>query len=140
MCQVLDLKTGPPSASGFDYRNKLHYIGIHWLDKAEFDRMRVIREVLECWMDGKLKIPGFEFQSVPPSVPDSEISQIPGADIAMGSFDRLAMEVLVREGTSIVLKADEIRYWRSINDDFLEEFEGLLKHHNQEYSQCHSLL
>lgn len=109
------------------------------MDKADFGRMRVVREVLESWMDGKLKISGFDFQSVPPTVPQEQISLIPGADIAMGSFDRLAMEVLVREGASIVLKPDEIRYWRSINDEFLEEFEQLLKHHNEQYSQCHSL-
>eukprot|EP00435_Cladocopium_sp_Y103_P012551 s4234_g3.t1 len=115
---VLDLKMGPPSASGFDFRNKLHYIGVHWMDKSEFGRMRVVREVLEAWMDGKLKISGFEFQSVPPSVPQDQISLIPGADVAMGSVDRLEMEVLVRDGGSVVIKPDEIRYWRSIRDEF----------------------
>lgn len=140
--QVLGMKTGQssaaaPAADAFDVKNRLHYLSIHFLDRAEFGRMRLLREVTESWMDQKLKIPGFDFCSTPPQVPQEEIAKVPGADVALGSFDALKLEVLTREGSLVNIKPDEIKFFRSINDAICEDFEELHKDHQDRCSRCH---
>lgn len=137
---MLDLKLGPPSQSGFDFKNKLHYLSIHFLEGGEFGHMRLMREVTEQWMDGRLKIPGFEFDTQPPTIPESEISKIPGGDIAMGSFDKLKLEVLARDGANVIVKSDECKYWRSMSDGYAEEFEVLHKEHVAKFQSRRSLI
>eukprot|EP00435_Cladocopium_sp_Y103_P061906 s492_g23.t1 len=131
---VLNMKINQNSTLPFDCKNRLHYLGIHFMDKADFGRMRLVREITEAWMDQKLKIPGFEFSTTPPQVPDEELKKIPGADIAMGSFDSLKLEVLTREGTAINIKSDEAKFFRGTNDAICDEFEQLVKDHQENHS------
>ena len=134
------MKITENSTLTFDCKNRLHYLGIHFLDKADFGRMRLVREITEAWMDQKLKITGFEFSSTPPKVADEEIKKIPGADVALGGFDALKLEVLVREGSSINIRPDETKFFRSINDAICEDFETLQKDHQENHAGSHLAL
>jgi hypothetical protein len=134
--QVFDMKTSQNPVGSFDCKNRLHYLSIHVLDRAEFGKMRLTREITEAWMDQKLKIPGFDFSATPPRVADDEINKVPGAAVAMGSFDSLKLEVLSREGNAIKIKPDEAKFFRSINDAICDDFEQLHKDHQERFSQC----
>lgn len=134
------MKIQQSSTLTFDCKNRLHYLGIHFLDQAEFGRMRLVREITEAWMDHKLKITGYDFTDTPPQVPDSEIKKIPGSDIALGSFDSLKLEVLAREGSLINIRSDEAKFFKSINDAIGEDFEKLQKDHQEKYASCHLAL
>ena len=130
------MKTSQNPVGSFDCKNRLHYLSIHVLDRAEFGKMRLTREITEAWMDQKLKIPGFDFSATPPRVADDEINKVPGAAVAMGSFDSLKLEVLSREGNGIKIKPDEAKFFRSINDAICDDFEQLHKDHQERFSQC----
>ena len=134
------MKISETSTLTFDCKNRLHYLGIHFLDKADFGRMRLVRDITEAWMDQKLKLPGFEFSSTPPRVPDEEIKKIAGADIALGSFDALKLEVLVREGSSINIRPDEAKFFRGISDAICDDFETLQKDHQENHAGSHLAL
>ena len=136
MSKVLDLKVEPTSGPSFDFKHKLHYLSVHLLNSREFGHARVMREVTEAWMDGKIATPGLEFNSQPPPVPAEELARVPGAEIAMGNIDKLKMEVLVRENTNLVINRDETKYWRSIQDGFADEFEKLFKEHAEKFATC----
>eukprot|EP00438_Fugacium_kawagutii_P016842 Skav203801 [mRNA] locus=scaffold206:687751:698389:+ [translate_table: standard] len=129
--------TASSTIEGFDVKHQLHYLSVHFMDSGEFGKARLLREITEAFLDSKIKVPGFEgFTSQCPAVPEEDLLKVPGAKVAMGSVDALKLEVLVREGASVIIKPDEAKYFRSIPDQYCEEFEVLYKQHGEKYAQC----
>ena len=135
--EVLDLKANLASIESFDTKHQLHYLSVHFMDNGEFGKARLMREVTEAFLDSKIKVEGFaEFNANCPAVSEEELSKVPGAKVALGSVDALKLEVLVRDGASVIIKPDEAKYFRSIPDRYCEEFEKLFKEHGEKYAQC----
>eukprot|EP00913_Durusdinium_trenchii_P002140 g1977.t1 len=105
-------------------------------DEGFSAQARLMREVTEAFLDSKIKVEGFaEFNANCPAVSEEELSKVPGAKVALGSVDALKLEVLVRDGASVIIKPDEAKYFRSIPDRYCEEFEKLFKEHGEKYAQ-----
>lgn len=135
--EVLDLKASGASIDGFDLKHQLHYLSVHFMDSGEFGKARLVRGITESFMDSKIKVAGFdEFTSQCPAVPEEDLLKVPGAKVAMGCVDSLKLEVLTRDGASVIIKPDEAKYFRSIPDQYCEEFERLFKEHGDRYAQC----
>ena len=72
-------------------------------------------------------MPGYEFKQDPPKLSETEV---PGVSAAT-SIDKLKLEVCCRDGSRIILKSDEERYWASQGGTIGEEFAALKADHTQ---------
>ena len=57
---------------------------------------------------------------------------IPGAE-CVKSVDAMSLEVLVREGTKLVIHPDQVRQWQAKGPKFEEEFQALRQLHTEKY-------
>ena len=61
-----------------------------------------------------------------------EMRSIPGAE-CVRSVDSMSLEVLVREGTKLVIHPDQVRQWQAKGPKFEEEFQELRQAHTEKY-------
>lgn len=61
-----------------------------------------------------------------------EMKEIPGAD-AVKSVDSMKLEVLVRDGTKIVIHPDQVRMWKSKGEKYEADFLELSNQHTEKY-------
>ena len=134
--QAFDLKNATVGPDSFNFKDRLHYLSLHFLDSPEFGAARILRELSEAWLDGKVDFPGAKFEKDPQTLSDQEPEQIPGAKVATGAVDALKLEVLVRDGAKVVIKPDEARFWQVQSDGIASDFEALEKNHRTNFMEC----
>ena len=113
----------------------LHYMSLSWLEDGAFGRARLMCEMTDMWLEKKISMPGYEFKQDPPKLSEAELAKVPGASAATTSIDKLKLEVCCRDGSRIILKPDEERYWASQGGTIGEEFAALKADHTQHYEK-----
>lgn len=71
------------------------------------------------------------YLSAPLSLPE-EMSEIPGGD-CIKSIDNASLEVLVREGTKMVIHRDQVKQWTNAGSDYEKEFEAIRSRHAESF-------
>ena len=133
MTQVFNLRQ-KGIVDGVDFK-RVFYISLHMLDSqdvSDYGRKRVLRDLMDAWLEKRMSYAGIQFQDGDVSLTDAEMASIPGSDI-LKSVDSLKLEVTVRNGASIDVHPDEVKKWRSQHTSRVEEFEKLLSNHNAMY-------
>ena len=97
---------------GFNTEN-LYYQSIWWLNKDSFGHSRLMRDVADSWLNGRFEHGGHKFVLETPQLTDQELEAIPGAKASLGALDGLTFEVLERQGSKMVIKQDEHKFWTS---------------------------
>ncbi len=114
---------------------KLQYVSFNIGESKvqEFGVARLGGYLLDMWQDGKLTLPGVIFEKNPPELTETEMANIPGADVALGRLDRLTFTACTRAMDRINIKDDSRREWTSVDDQHHEAFKELSKRHDDHY-------
>ena len=115
---------------GFNTEN-LYYHSVWWLNKDAFGHCRLMREVADGWLNGKFEHGGHKFVLETPQLTDQELEAIPGAKASLGALDGLAFEVLERQGSKMVIKQDEHKFWSSQAGEIATEYNNLKEKHEE---------
>jgi hypothetical protein len=68
-----------------------------------------------------------------------ELDRIPGSNI-VSNIDNLALEICVRNGTSIDIHPDECKYWIAQDADMVKQFKALKEHHDGNFKNMLSAI
>lgn len=109
---------------GFNTEN-LYYHSVWWLNKDAFGHCRLMREVADAWLNGKFEHGGHKFVLETPQLTDQELE----SKASLGALDGLVFEVLERQGSKMVIKQDEHKFWSSQVGEIATEYANLKQHH-----------
>ena len=115
---------------GFNTEN-LYYQSVWWLNKDAFGHCRLMREVADAWLNGKFEHGGHKFVLETPQLTDQELESISGAKASLGALDGLTFEVLERQGSKMVIKQDEHKFWSSQAGEIGTEYQNLREKHEE---------
>ena len=113
---------------GFNTRN-LFYHSVSWLGKDQYGAARLLREVADAWVSQRLVHCGQKFSRDEPNLTQAEVASIPGASSTMAGLDSVHFTVLERQGSKMMIKADEDVYWASQVGPYAEEYNALKRQH-----------
>ena len=115
---------------GFNTEN-LYYQSIWWLNKDSFGHSRLMRDVADSWLNGRFEHGGHKFVLETPQLTDQELEAIPGAKASLGALDGLTFKVLERQGSKMVIKQDEHKFWTSQGGDLTSQYQELREKHEE---------
>ena len=114
--------------------DNLYYLSLHQDSvQHEYGKKRVEQDLVQLWLDGKLKT-GKRRDPTPPDLTPEEIACVPGGSAAMGNLQSLKLDACVVRQSKIEVLQDDIRYFQSIPDGYCDEFNILMQQHNDEYT------
>ena len=87
----------------------LFYLSVHQdARQHEYGKMRLEQNLVQAWLDGKLKS-GQKCEANPPPLTEEEIASVPGGPAAKGNLQSLKLEACVVRQSKIEILPDNIR-------------------------------